>query len=277
MAKSSLTDHDIDVSEALETEAEADTSNGRKSREPASHRTVDRVTQIVEEVVYNPGMTFAELARAVGAPKSSVYGFIQGLRAKGWLYEQERRFYLGPAVYGLTLASGHLRAGFVSNDDMIQLHRETGVTAFLAVRAGDNVISIAEAGSDDIVDFQARSSVRRTLIATAGGKVLLAHRPNTEVQAYLRTRGDDEQAMVSSFLSEYQDIRRTGIATNYRLSGTRFAIAAAVKDKAGHVVAAVTLVGQTKDVKPRETELTEFLLKRVESWSRKNVKGREAV
>jgi DNA-binding IclR family transcriptional regulator len=260
-----------------EVEERADSPRKRKKREPAPHRTVDRVTQIVEEVVYHPGMTFAELARALGAPKSSVYGFIQGLRAKGWLYEQDRRFYLGPAVYGLTLASGHLRAGLVSHEDMAQLNRDTGVAAFLGVRAGDNLISIAEAGSDAIVDFEARSHVRRTLIATAAGKVLLAMRPPAEVEAYLRTRGEDEQEMVTSFLNEYEEIRKTGLATNYRLAGQRFAIAACVRDKSRQVVAAVTLVGRTEDVQPRVKELSELLLKRVESWSRKNVKSRAAI
>ena len=55
---------------------------------------VDRITRILEEVVYQPGMTFAELARALNAPRSSVYGFIRGLLAKGWLYETSHRFYL---------------------------------------------------------------------------------------------------------------------------------------------------------------------------------------
>ena len=64
--------------------AEDDGRAVRAAREPQNHRTVDRVTQILEEVVYKPGMTFAELARALSAPKSSVYGFIQGLVAKGW-------------------------------------------------------------------------------------------------------------------------------------------------------------------------------------------------
>ena len=32
---------------------------------PQPHRTVDRVTRILEEVVYKPGMTFAELVRAL--------------------------------------------------------------------------------------------------------------------------------------------------------------------------------------------------------------------
>ena len=36
-------------------------------RAPQNHRTVDRVTRILEEVVYSPGMTFAELVRAIRA------------------------------------------------------------------------------------------------------------------------------------------------------------------------------------------------------------------
>ena len=57
---------------------------------PQNHRTVDRVTQILEEVTYRPGITFTELARALGAPKSSVHGFVRGLLAKGRLYEDDK-------------------------------------------------------------------------------------------------------------------------------------------------------------------------------------------
>ena len=53
-------------------------------------------THILETVVYSPGITIAELARALDSPKSSVYGFVRGLLAKGWLYEQDHRWYLGP-------------------------------------------------------------------------------------------------------------------------------------------------------------------------------------
>ena len=60
------------------------------------------MTRILEEVVYHPGMTFAELVRALNAAKSSVHGFMRGLLAKGWLYEEQGRYYLGPAVYSLT-------------------------------------------------------------------------------------------------------------------------------------------------------------------------------
>ena len=90
---------------------------------PESHRTVERVTRILETVVYRPGVTLAELARTLEAPKSSVHGFVRGLLAQGWLYEQEHRFYLGPAVYSLTLASGHIRAGLVTHADLSALHK----------------------------------------------------------------------------------------------------------------------------------------------------------
>ncbi|MDO6414064.1 helix-turn-helix domain-containing protein [Sphingomonas sp. BIUV-7] len=273
-------DEPTDDLDALSDDVVADESAAdgkRRVREPQNHRTVDRVTQIVEEVVYHPGMMFAELARALNAPKSSVYGFIQGLLAKGWLYEQNRRFYLGPAVHGLTLASGHMRAGVVNHEDMMRLHEETGAAVFLAVRAGNDIISIAEAGSDAIGDFEARSNIRRSMIATAGGKALLTSRPHAEIQAFLRNRPAAEQEMVAAYLAEYQDIRKTGLAINIRLSGTRFAIATCLKDKSGDAVAAVTLVGSADVLQPREKELGERLLEHVSAWSRKSVRPREAV
>jgi IclR helix-turn-helix domain len=73
----------------------------RPKRLLQGHRTINRVTQILEEVVYHPGMTFSDLVRALNAAKSSVHGFIRGLLAAGWLHEENGRFYLGPAVYRL--------------------------------------------------------------------------------------------------------------------------------------------------------------------------------
>ncbi|MFE5708197.1 helix-turn-helix domain-containing protein, partial [Rhodococcus koreensis] len=131
------------------TDSPAKTSD----RGPQNHRTIDRVTQILEEVVYHPGLTFAELARVLDAPKSSVHGFIRGLLAAGWLYEDRHRFYLGPAVYGLTLASGHIRPGLISDSDLAALHADTGLAVFLGVQAGDYLINVAEQGSDAITDF----------------------------------------------------------------------------------------------------------------------------
>jgi DNA-binding IclR family transcriptional regulator len=249
----------------------------RAARVPNNHRTVDRVTRILEEVVYKPGMTFAELARALDAPKSSVHGFLSGLLAKGWLYEANRRYFLGPAVYGLTLASGHIRAGLVTHADLVALHEDTKLTAFLGVQAGDHLIYVSEAGTDDVAGYEARSNIRRTLLVTAGGKALLAARPAVEREAYLRRRGPEEAEHVEAFLHEMGPILRTRIATNLRLSGTRYAIGTAVLNQAGEAVAAVTLVGPTAEVQPRAARLAKVLLRHVDTWAQRSIKAREAI
>ena len=236
---------------------------------PQNHRTIDRVTRILEAVVYTPGMTFAELVRALDAPKSSVHGFIRGLLASGWLHQDQNRFYLGPAVYGLTLASGHIRAGLVTQGDLLELHEETGLAAFLGVQAGDHLIYVAEAGSDDVAGFEARSDIRRTLLITAGGKALLAAQPEAERESYLRRRTDDESDLVDRFLEEYDAIKRTRIATSIRRNGSRFAIATTVQNPSGDAVASITLVGPTTAVKSRVKQLSELLIRHVdEQWQR---------
>jgi DNA-binding IclR family transcriptional regulator len=249
-----------EASDAAPALVDDDGQAGRPGREPQMHRTVDRVTQILEEVVYHPGMTFAEVARALGAPKSSVYGFIQGLLAKGWLYEDDRRFYLGPAVYGLTIASGHIRAGMVTQEDLTALHEAARVAVFLGVQAGDHLIYIGEAGGDAISGIEARSSIRRTLLGTAGGRALLAAWPAEELRTFLSRRGPDEAEEVETFLGQYEQIRQTRIATNIRLAGTRFALGTTVRDKSGAAVASITLVGRTQDLQPRAKKLGDTLL-----------------
>jgi DNA-binding IclR family transcriptional regulator len=242
-----------------------------------NHRTVDRATQILEEVVYNPGMTFAELVRALGAAKSSVHGFIRGLLAKGWLYEDQHRFYLGPAVYGLTLASGHIRAGLITHADLEGLHGETGLAVFLGVRAGDHLIYVAHAGSDDVEGFAARSDIRRTLLTTAGGKALLAASPRSKREAYLRRTNAQEGQLVEAFLGELESIIRTGVATNFRANGSRFAIATTVRSQLGEPVATVSIVGPTAGMTPRSEELARMLRKQVDQWSRRSVRPREVI
>ncbi|MHB8695354.1 MAG: IclR family transcriptional regulator [Solirubrobacteraceae bacterium] len=227
---------------------------------PQSHRTVDRVTQILEEVVYKPGVTLAELARTLDAPKSSIHGFVHGLLANGWLYEVDRGFYLGPAPYGLTLASGHLRAGLVTQADLEALHEKSGLAVFLGVPANEYLIYVAEVGSDPVVGFDARSNIRRTLLGTAGGKALLAARRDTEREAFLRRRSPDDAELVQAFLEELEEIKRTRIATNRRRSGSRFALATTVQDHSGVPVASLTIVGPTEKVEPRREKLAKLLL-----------------
>lgn len=244
---------------------------------PKNHRTVDRVTQILEETVYHPGMTFAELVRALGAAKSSVHGFVQGLLAKGWLFEDKHRFYLGPAAYGLTLASGHIWSGLVTQADLVTLHKATKLAVFLGVQAGDHLIYVAEAGGDQATGFEVRSNIRRTLLSTAGGKALLAARSQFEREAHLRRRTQEESELVDKFLSELGKINKTGIATNQSPTRSSFGLATIVRNRAGEAVASITLVGTTTEVESQLDKLSKVLLKHVDAWAARFANPREQI
>lgn len=241
------------------------------------HRTIDRVTRILEEVVYNPGMTFSELVRELDAAKSSVHGFVHGLLHNGWLYEENGRFYLGPAVYSLSLASGHIRAGVVTQADLEALHRDSGAAVFIGVRAGDHLIYIAETGSDTVSGFDARNNIRRTLLETAGGKILLTEAQDADREGYLRRIRSSSADLVSTFMNEYSEMRRTGLAMNSRRNGARFAIAAAVHNRTGEALASLTLVGPTAQIEPRKQDLGQMLLDRVRDMENRSIAPREAI
>lgn len=245
--------------------------------EQQGHRTIDRVTQILEEVVYSPGMTFSDLVKALGAAKSSVHGFVRGLLAKGWLYEDSGRFYLGPAAYGLTLASGHIRAGVITHSDLDALHEATGAAVFLGVKAGEHLIYVAEAGSDPITGFDARTNIRRTLLDTAGGKAMLAAIPDVERDSYLRRQQGSQPELVSRFLDEFADIRRTRLATNIRRSGRRFAIASVFHNGFGKPTASITLVGPSTELQHRADELGNLLIGRIGQFQQRTERAREAI
>jgi DNA-binding IclR family transcriptional regulator len=202
----------------------------------------------------------------VGAPKSSVYGFVRGLLAVNWLFEQDRRLYLGPAWHSLAIASGHLRAGTVSTADLDALYRETGLTALISVRAADHLICIAEAGTDVTVRPGAPVSFRRDLLTTAGGKALLAALPETELRAFLRRRAPEEQPDVEAFLDARPSIRESGIAVNVNQRRSRTGVATVIRGPSGQAIAPVTLAGPTAEVLPRLEKLSVLLRHRVEEW-----------
>lgn len=236
-------------------------------RGPQSHRTIDRMTSIVEQVVYCPGITFVELARAVGAPKSSVHGFIRGLLAAGWLRQDDTRFYIGPAMHGLSLASGHLRAGSVTEQDLHALHTEVDATVVLGVQAGDDLIYVAVVGNDDQPPLAARWNIRRDMLATAGGKALIAAMPPSTRDAYLRRRRRDNPEKIDEFVQEFHDIVRTRIARNYRRDRSRVGFSTVVHDESRRAVAEVTIVGPTRSLQPRASELEAALLRHVDMWA----------
>ncbi|MEN2738393.1 IclR family transcriptional regulator C-terminal domain-containing protein [Microbacterium sp. X-17] len=169
-----------------------------------------------------------------------------------------------------------MRAGVVTAADLGELYAETGLTAFVGVRAGDHLIYIAEAGSDLMASFEARTNIRRALLTTAGGKALLSALPPSDLETFVRQRPESDRPHVQALLRTIPEIRASGIAINTNDVSGRTGIATLVHDHVGRAVAAVTLVGASRDVLPRVDELSALLLRRVESWrTRRGGESRE--
>ena len=150
------------------------------SRMPARpHRTVDRVIQILETVSLSPrGVTLAELAAALDAAKSSVQELTNGLLARGYLIEEERRFHLGPGPFILAARANKLAALSLDHQFVAELAKVLGCTVLVGVRVGDAIVFTDFVGEESpSLTFVARTHARRPLYTSAAGKTSARQRP----------------------------------------------------------------------------------------------------
>ena len=180
------------------------------------HRTVDRVVQILDTVSLNPrGVTLAELATALDAAKSSVQELTNGLLARGYLVEEERRFHLGPGPFILAGRANKLAALSLDHQFVAEVAETLGCTVLVGVRVGDAIVFVDHVGEESpSLTFAARAHARRPLYTSAAGKTLLANLPDDEMYRLLDLAGPEHAGAVGQFLAELPEIRTRRLAFN---------------------------------------------------------------
>ena len=180
------------------------------------HRTVDRVVQILETVSLSPrGVTLSELAVALGAAKSSVQELTNGLLARGYLVEDERRFHLGPGPFILASRANKLAAASLDHQFVADVAKALGCTVLVGVRVGDAIVFVDHVGEESpSLTFVARTHARRPLYTSAAGKTLLANVPDDEMYRLLDLAGPQQAGEVRQFLTELPEIRSRRLAFN---------------------------------------------------------------
>ena len=143
----------------------------------------------------------------------------------------------------------------------------------------ERVIVYDQAGTtrDSIYIPFERDDEKYTLIDTAGGKALLAAMPDLERETHLRRARAAAPEKVNEFLNQFAAIRRTGIATNARHGGARFAIATTVRSSSGGLPASLTLVGAAELMEPRIEEFSALLAARAAELQARTAPAREAI
>jgi DNA-binding IclR family transcriptional regulator len=234
---------------------------------------IDRVAIILELAARSRhGITLTEFARELAAPVSSIQGLVNGLAATGYLDERDRRYLLGPAPFLLTRLAGRLPVTTVSHDDLVSMHEETGMTAVLAIVVGSDLYYVDYASADPRYAYLAERFVRRSLIRTSAGWVLLAGMERRDLWAQLGALPPEDADLVGRFFRELPQIQRDGLAVAPGVSAEADGLSVAVTED-GETVAAVGIMGDPREVDQRKEELIAVLARHRAQWGRRAIAG----
>lgn len=172
------------------------------------------------------GLTLAELAAAMDAAKSSIQELTNGLLARGYLIEEDRRFHLGPGPFILAARANKLAALSLGHEFVAELGEMLDCTILVGVRVGDSIVFTDFVGKESpSLTFVARTHARRPLYTSAAGKTLLANIPDDEMFRLLDLARPEQADEIRQFLGELPEIRSRRLAFN---RGTTLADAVAV-------------------------------------------------
>lgn len=133
-----------------------------------------------------PKMTLSEIARTTGMTRATVRRFLLTLVREGYAEKDDKLFYLKPKVLEL----GYSALSSMSMLDVIQpvmndLAKTLQESVFAAVLAGEDVIYIARATSDRLINVSITVGSRAPAHAVSTGRVLLAAEPQDALLRYL--------------------------------------------------------------------------------------------
>lgn len=233
---------------------------------PRPHRSVERIIRVLEEVASSThGRSLAELSRVLGAPKSTLQGFANGLVEAGYLDEQNKRYFPGPGIFMLANRSHRIPSQMVRHDDLVELQEATECSVLLGVLAGQNLLYVDMVLRGRRQEYFLMESPRRPTLRTAGGKLLVALKPYDEMRNFLER---EDPALVRDFLGEVDSIvaeQRCVVPSSIQPGIS--AIAAPLRTRAGDVVAALVLTSHSESVLSRVEELHTEMVTALKRWS----------
>lgn len=197
----------------------------------------------------------AHLARAIGLPRSSAYHLLAVLVEHGYVVH-----YMEDRAYGIGAAVHELGAGYQRQDPLQRLARplveqlvdETTHNAHLAVLSGRDVLYVIEERAAGRPSLVTDVGVRLPATVTASGLAVLAALPRRQVTALFPSKEvmvPEGPTTPSALRRELVDVRSRGYALEMgSVSPELSSVAAAVRDRDGHPVAAVAITFRTEEV-----------------------------
>ncbi len=240
----------------------------RQAAPQSAPQSVTRVIRILEVLCARAGpVSLADLARALATPKSSLAALLRGLAEEEFVVAVDGAWRLGPGAYGLGSALLEARRRLSTPDllreGMRRLAGASGETVLFAVADADGqtltYVDVIE--SRNAVRFAVAVGDRRPLYATAGGRMLLAARTSTEVQAYLQqlrperltSTAETDKVRLAAVIASAREasVAQTVDQAADGVTGT----AALIHDASGHVPGALVVAAPSARSQDRLAEL----------------------
>jgi DNA-binding IclR family transcriptional regulator len=238
-----------------------------KVPERPRHRMVDRVASILELVARSDaGLTLTAVATSLDAPVSSVQGLLNGLVAVGYLDERDRIYTLGTAPYLLNVIAGRPPVTSINHEQLEQVHAETGLTTALSTSVGDDLFYVDHVSSDPQYAYLAENRLRRSLVRTSAGWLLLADREQRDIWAYLNSRSAADADYVEQFLHALEGLRDTGVCVAPGVAvDLADGVSVALQER-GRTIATLGVIGVREIIAERRDELVEICLRFAGEW-----------
>ncbi|MDT0319822.1 MULTISPECIES: IclR family transcriptional regulator [unclassified Streptomyces] len=235
---------------------------------------VSRALDILELFLDGDGTLSApEITRRLQLPRTTVHELVTTLAARSYLVpvpEQPGRYRLGVRTYQLGSRYAEQLDLAAEGQQVARAVAETcGETVHVAVLEDADVIYIAKVDSTHAVRMVSAAGRRLPAHCTAVGKMLLASLPPDELAERLASAGE-LRAMTPHSITEpdalraaLDEIRERGLASEQRESNPDVScVAAPVRDRAGRVVAALSVsVPMIRWSEERQAELADLAVK----------------
>ncbi|MDA0563924.1 IclR family transcriptional regulator [Streptomonospora sp. S1-112] len=248
------------------------------ARGMAGRGTLERGLAIMEHVGAHGDISTNAVARALGLSRSATYRTVNTLKELGYLEADPAtgRIRLGVRLVDLgvkALSSADLFR--LAPPVMVDLAQRTRETVYLAIPDDDSMLYVAREQGPSSVAPSAGLGGRRPLHATSLGKAWLAALPLHEAAERVRAlplsrRTPNTIVDAGELLAELDRVRARGWAVdNIENEPDVGCVAAAVRDRSGAAVAAVSIAGPAGRVLMRVDELGPLVAETAAALSRR--------